>query len=153
LNTLAPLNAIAASYLREALDCYAGGYHKASAVMLGSAVESLVLELRDNLSQRMGLLGHEVPKKLGNWRIKTVLDEFQQIVDGKKSSLQHDLREEFYAYWPAFTQQIRAVRNEAGHPSSVDPVSQESAHASFLVFPLLARLANRLNDWIANHLN
>lgn len=152
LNSLAPLNSIATSYLSEALDCYVGAHHKAAAVMVGAAAESLVLELRDHLSQRLTALGQTVPAKLGDWRIKTVLDEMHQIVDGKKSTLQHDLREEFYAYWPAFTQQIRAVRNDAGHPSSVDPVSPESAHASFLVFPLLARLAFRLNDWVANQL-
>lgn len=152
LHSLAPLNPIAASYLSEGLDCYVGGHHKAAAVMVGAAAESLVLELRDNLSQRLGTLGQNVPAKLGDWRIKTVLDELQQIVEGKKATLQHDLREEFCAYWPAFTQQIRAVRNEAGHPSSVDPVSPESAHASFLVFPLLARLAHRLNEWVCNQL-
>ena len=146
LHSLAPLNPIATSYLSEALDCYVGGHHKAAAVMVGAAAESLVLEVRDHLSQRLAALGRTVPAKLGDWRIKTVHDELQLIVDANKSTLQHDLREEFYAYWPAFTQQIRAVRNDAGHPSSVDPVSPESALASFLVFPLLARLANRLND-------
>jgi hypothetical protein len=84
LQSLAPLNAIAASYLSEGLDCYVGGHHKAAVVMLGATAESLVLELRDHLSQRLGTLGHVVPAKLGDWRIKTVLDELQQIVDGKK---------------------------------------------------------------------
>jgi hypothetical protein len=152
LNSLAPLNPVASSYLSEALDCYVGGHHKASAVMTGAAAESLVLELRDRLSQRLHTLGQTVPPKLGDWRIKTVLDELQHIVEGKKSTLQHGLREEFYAYWSAFTQQIRAARNDAGHPSSVDPVSPEAAHASLLVFPLLARLAYRLNDWATNQL-
>lgn len=120
--------------------------------MLGGASESIVLELRDHLVQRLGELGQSPPSKLGDWRVKTVLDELQQFVDARKGTLPRELREEFSAYWPAFTQQIRAVRNDAGHPSSVDPVSPESAHASFLVFPLLAQLASRLHEWVASHL-
>jgi hypothetical protein len=62
------------------------------------------------------------------------------------------LREEFEAYWPAFTQQIRATRNEAGHPTSVDPVTADAVHASLLIFPELARLAKRLELWVKNDL-
>jgi hypothetical protein len=153
LHTLAPLNPVAMSYLVEGLDCYVGGHHKAAAVTLGGASESIVLELRDHLVKRLGELGQAVPPKLNDWRVKAVLDEMQQFVDARKATLPHDSREEFSAYWPAFTQQIRAVRNDAGHPSSVDPVSPESAHASFLVFPLVARLAARLNDWIDQQLS
>lgn len=152
LHSLAPLSQIAMSYLTEGLNCYIGGHYKASAVMLGGASESMVLELRDHLGQRLGELGQIVPPKLADWRVKTVLDEFQQFIETRKGTLPRELREEFFAYWSAFTQQIRAVRNDAGHPSSVDPVSPESAHASFLVFPLLAQLAARLHEWIADSL-
>jgi hypothetical protein len=107
--------------------------------MIGGATESVVLELRDHLVHRLGELGQVVPPKLSDWPIKTVLDELQQYVDARKGTLPRELRDEFSAYWPAFTQQIRVVRNDAGHPSSVDPVSPEAAHASFLVFPLMCQ--------------
>lgn len=152
VGTLAKLNPIAQSYLTEGLKCYVAGHYKAAAVMLGGASESVVLDLRDHLTQRLGELGQPVPAKLTDWRIKTVLDEFQRFVDTHKATLGHDVREEFTAYWPAFTQQIRAARNDAGHPSSVEPVSPETAHASFLVFPLLAKLAAQVHEWIAGHL-
>lgn len=148
LHSLAQVNPVAMSYLAEGLDCYIGGHYKAAAVMLGGASESLVLELRDHLVRRLGELGQPVPQKLTDWRVKTVLDELQQFVEARKGTIPHESREEFSAYWPAFTQQIRAVRNDAGHPTSVDPVSPESAHASYLVFPLLAQLAARLHEWI-----
>ncbi len=148
VHSLAPLNPVAASYLKEGLDCFVGAHYKAAAVMLGAATESLVLELRDHLVQRLSDLQQEVPPKLNDWRVKTVLDELQTFVDTRKRTLPIELREEFSSYWPAFTQQIRAVRNEAGHPSSVDPVSTETAHASFLVFPLLAQLSARVHEWI-----
>jgi hypothetical protein len=152
LHSLAPLSPVAMSYLTEGLNCYVGGHYKAAAVMIGGAAESMVLELRDHLVQRLSDLGQPIAAKLNDWRIKTVLDELQQFVDGRKTTLPRELREEFSAYWPAFTQQIRAVRNDAGHPSSVDPVSPETAHASFLVFPLLAQLAAGVHEWIAKQL-
>lgn len=152
LHSLAPLNQVAMSYLTEGLNCYIGGHYKAAAVMLGGASESVILELRDHLIQCLEELGEPVPQKLADWRVKAVLDELQEFIDARKGSLPRKSREEFSAYWPAFTQQIRAVRNDAGHPSSVDPVSPESAHASFLVFPLLAQLAARLHEWISNQL-
>lgn len=152
LQSLAPLNSVASSYLTEGLDCYVGGHYKAAAVLLGGASESIVLELRDHLVQRIIELGQPVPPKLLDWRVKTVLDELKQFVDTRKGTLPRELREKFLSYWPAFTQQIRAVRNDAGHPSSVAPVSPESAHASFLVFPLLCQLAADLREWITNQL-
>ena len=62
------------------------------------------------------------------------------------------MREEFEAYWLAFAQQIRATRNDAGHPSSVDPVTEEGVHGSFLVFPNLAKLSNSLSTWVMTNL-
>lgn len=152
VHSLAPLNPVADSYLKEGLDCFVGAHYKAAAVMIGAATESLVLDLRDHLVQRLGDLRQEFPTKLSDWRVKTVLDEMQNFVDARKRTLPIELREEFSSYWPAFTQQIRAVRNEAGHPSSVEPVSPETAHASFLVFPLLAQLSARVHEWIESGL-
>ena len=62
----------------------------------------------------------------------------------------HKLRESFEAYWPAFTQQIRAVRNEAGHPVSVEPVTDRAVHSSLLIFPELAVLSSNIMHWIKN---
>jgi hypothetical protein len=152
LQSKAKLNDVAASYLDEGLDCYVSGHFKASAVMLGAAAESIVLGVRDRLVQRLADIGQPIPNKLNDWRIKTVLDEFQCFVEVKRATLPRSLKDEFFSYWPAFTQHIRAARNEAGHPASVDPVSPETAHASFLMFPLLASLANQVDHWIQHDL-
>jgi hypothetical protein len=61
------------------------------------------------------------------------------------------LAESFSAYWPAFAEQIRGARNDAGHPASVDPVTPETVHAALLIFPELARLAKALEAWIHTH--
>jgi hypothetical protein len=149
VHSVSDLNPIADSYLTEGLYCYVGGHYKAAAVMLGACSESIVLDIRDCLVSRLEELKQPVPKNLLDWRTKTVLDELQSFVEARKSTLPRDVRDEFFSYWLAFTQQIRAVRNDAGHPSSVDPVSLESAHASFLVFPLLAKVASRLRRWLS----
>ena len=153
LASLASLNPIASSYLSEGLECYVAGHYKAAAVMLGCASECLILSLRDTVAARLAELGQKPTPRLMDWRIKTVLDELQALLESQVSHMPRELRDEFSAYWPAFTQQLRAVRNDAGHPSSVDPVSPEAAHAAYLVFPLVAQLANRLNSWATAELH
>jgi len=146
------LNPVANSYLSEGLNCFVAGFYKAAAVMIGGAAESLILELREHLQQKLTELKLPEPKGLSDWRVKTVLDAMYDYLDSRKNSFPRDLREQFEAYWLAFAQQIRASRNDAGHPSSVDPVTEEGVHASFLVFPELAGFANRLAEWISTGL-
>lgn len=143
-----PINVIAASYLSEALQTYNSGCVKATAVMVGAAAESLSLELRDMIVNRINSLGRKVPRALSDWRIKTVLDSLQTTLDPKMPSMPRELADNYRSYWPAFTQQIRSVRNDAGHPAAIDPVTHESVHASLLIFPELASLTLSLKTWI-----
>jgi len=69
-----------------------------------------------------------------------------------RTAFHQNFREEFEAYWAAFAQQIRAVRNDVGHPSTVDPVTPDTVHASLLIFPELAKLQNKLINWVKNDL-
>jgi len=57
------------------------------------------------------------------------------------------LRDRFDMYWSGFAGQLRSVRNDAGHPVSVDPVTPDTVHASLLIFPELASLAEALFRW------
>ena len=149
LASVAKLNAIAQSYLSEGLECFVAGLYKAAAVMLGAAAESLVLEARDTTVATGTSRGISIPKALNDWKLKAVLDSLQQFLGSRAHLMPRELREDFEALWPALTHQIRVVRNDAGHPASVDPVSADSVHASFLLFPDLARLATRVNAWVA----
>jgi hypothetical protein len=153
LSTIARIDLIAMSYLSEGLDCYVNGLFKASAVMVGCAAESVILRLRDLTVVKLTALGKAIPPKLNDWRIKTVADALREFFDGCVGSFDRELREPFEAYWAAFAQQIRAVRNDAGHPISVDPVTPDTVHASLLIFPELARLASSLSNWVNNDLN
>lgn len=145
------LNRISESYLRESVAAFNSGLAKASAVMVGVASEALVLEVRDVLAARMDQLGQPKPGDLANWIVKRVLDAIEQVLAPRKPDMPRSLAEEFDAYWPALVQQIRSIRNEAGHPISVDPVEPETVHASLLLFPKLADLARDLVAWISNH--
>lgn len=142
------LNLVAMSYICEAVRTYNANCFKATAVMVGCAAESLVLELRDELVKKIEASGTPAPKKLNNRSIRTVLKAMETEIDGKKTSMDWKLLEAFEGYWPAFTTQIRTIRNDAGHPTSVDPVSDQEALASLLTFPLLAVLIDNLRTWV-----
>jgi hypothetical protein len=146
LALIAPLNNVAMSHLTEGLDCYVGGLFKAAAVMVGGAAESVILDLRDSTAQKLKTLNKPIPRPLEDWRIKTVTDGLRDFLDEQKAHFSRDLRDEFEAYWSAFALQIRAARNDAGHPASIAPVTPDKVHASLLIFTGLARLANNLAD-------
>lgn len=146
----APLNPIADSYLKEAIHSYNNNCYKASAVMIGAAAESIILVLREVLVTKIQGLTRTPPRDLLDWRIKKILESIKKEIESKKADIPTALFESFEAYWPAFTQQIRASRNEAGHPSSIDPVTEETVHASLLIFPELAKLASELTAWISS---
>lgn len=143
------LNPIADSYLKEAVHTYNSNCFKAAAVMIGAASESVVFELRNKLQSKIQEIGKTSPKDLNDWRTKKVLDAIKKEIESKKATIPTALFESFEAYWPAFVQQIRTSRNEAGHPSSIEPVTEEIVHASLLIFPALAKLTSELTAWIA----
>jgi hypothetical protein len=147
--TAGELNPVARSYLEEGLNCFVADLYKSSAIMVGAAAEIVLLDLRDNLVKKLQALGREVPNRLQDWKLKVILNALESFFDNVKSQFDPNLRDEYEAYWPAFNQFIRSTRNEAGHPKSVDPISNDSAHAAFLIFPEQVKLANRLNGWVS----
>ena len=149
LRSVGHLNPVAHSYLTEGLDCYGSGFYKAAAVMIGAASESLIIEIRDAVKAKLIATAVPEPKGLSDWRVKTMLDSLHSLLEAKKSGFPRDLREDFDACFLAFAQQIRSSRNDAGHPTSVDPVREEAVHASYLVFPDLAKLSSRICSWVA----
>jgi hypothetical protein len=153
LESLAKLSDITTSYLREGLECYVAGRHKAAAVMVGAAAESIILELRERVIEKLTALGKPVPSNLKDWRAKTVTDALTKVFASIDPKSQRELHDRFDAYWAAFPHQIRTVRNDAGHPTNIDPVSADAVHASLLVFPELAKLAAELGSWVDVHLS
>jgi hypothetical protein len=151
VTSLTTLNDVAESYIDEALVTYNSNAFKATAVMVGAAAESLVLEIRDELVTRMKAMKAKVPGDLEDWRMKRVLDALQREFDMRKKEMPKELADEIGSYWPAFTQQIRSTRNDAGHPMSVDPVTPEAVQGALLIFPELARLAGEIRTWAVTY--
>jgi hypothetical protein len=150
IDAVASINPIARSYLDEALRCYVADLYKASAVMVGGSAESLIIELRDEVSAKLAAKGQASSSDLKDWRVARILTGLKAVLDAQK--LPTDLRGRYEAFWPAFTQQIRTARNDAGHPSAVDPVTPETVHASLLIFPELLKLATDLRAWVSQTL-
>jgi hypothetical protein len=149
LRTAAKLPSTADAYIAEAVATYNTACFKAAAVMVGAASETLLLALRDAIVARLGTLVRKPPSALTDWRAKTVLDAISTELTTHAKSMPVKLRESFQYNWPAFLQQIRASRNDAGHPASVDPVTGEAVHASLLIFPELVKLSADLEAWVA----
>lgn len=145
------LDPIARSYIEEAIATYSAGCFKAAAVMVGGAAERLLLRVAGQLQLRLASLKLPVPKALGDWRVKTVRDAVAATLAPHAKSMPKPLSEAFGAYWPAFVEQIRGARNDAGHPASVDPVTPETVHAALLIFPELVKLSRALEGWIQAH--
>jgi hypothetical protein len=152
LDSVATLNPISRSYLLEGLDCYVAGLIKASAVMIGAAAEGIVIELAKHTELKLISLNRTPPKGLSDWKVKTLSEALRSIFETQKNTMESELRESVVANWPGFSYQIRATRNEAGHPTSVEPVTSDRVHAAFLTFPELAKLANKLGEWVTNDL-
>jgi hypothetical protein len=52
--------------------------------MVGAAAESLILELRDVVRNRMKRLKQREPKGFGDWRVKVVLDALYAELDSRR---------------------------------------------------------------------
>ena len=144
------LTATARSYVVEALDCYVAGLYKASAVMIGAAAEASILEIGDLVVAKFQEVEKPVPSQLNSLNIKTVTDALWRVFQAIDKKTHRELREKFDAHWGALTHEIRTTRNDAGHPTSIDPVTPESVHASLLLFPVLAGLTGELLKWVVD---
>ena len=141
------LDPVTESYVREALRTFNADCIKAAAVMTGVAAESLVLRVRDALVARLvysGTIGAHEPRRVAD---QAGAGRTPRNDRSRKPIMPEALFDRFEGNWPAFTLQIRAARNEAGHPVGVDPITPEVT--ALLIFPELATLATRLSAWIS----
>jgi hypothetical protein len=149
LRQVATVSPIADSYVQEALKTYEANCHKATAVMIGAASESLILDLRDSLQQRLQALSRVPSFELKAKNIHTVHRAINKTLSAYFHLMPVELKEEFESYWLTFAQQIRAGRNRAGHPNSINPVTPEIVHSAMLAFPQLAIFTTKLKKWLA----
>jgi hypothetical protein len=141
------------SYVEEGVRTFEAGCYKATAVMVGAAAESLVLNVRDALVARLTTLAAAIPPQLNDWRVKTVRDAIETEIENRRAQLHRPLYERFSGFWMSISDQMRIVRNDAGHPISVDPVTHDTVHGNLLLFPSFAELVNDLIPWIKTSLD
>lgn len=149
LKALMAPNPVAMSYAEEALMTYNHGCNKATAVLVGCAAESMLLQVRDALCQKLTRDGTSpIPRDLKDWRPKKVLGAVKTQLEKYKTDMPSALNEAVEAHWSGLTHQIRVARNDAGHPKSVDPVTPDTVHANLLMLPVLAKLVADLLEWM-----
>ncbi|MBN1656503.1 MAG: hypothetical protein JXA30_22220 [Deltaproteobacteria bacterium] len=148
IKSLQTRNPVAWSYIAEAVETYAAGCFKATAVILGAAAEAQVLELRDEMVSRLNAKGTAIPRGLQDWRVKTARDSVTKELEARKGALPQRTREVFQGFWIPVTETMRIARNDAGHPSSIEPVEQADVHAGLLLFPRLVELVSELKIWV-----
>lgn len=134
-------NAVALSYVTEAVDAYNAGLVKAAAVMLGAASEAIVLQIRDVLREQLTNASRTVPNKLASDKAKPIIEGIYEELSKHKAKIPK-VDETMQAYWVALTNLIRMARNDAGHPATIEPVTRQAVHAALLLFPQLVQLAN-----------
>ena len=142
------VNAIARSYIEEAVDTYNAGFKKSAALNLGIASESLVLELRDEL---VSALGDNASKKLKNWQLKPLIAAIETELNQLRANFPRELDESVKSTMGGVLQRIRTIRNDTGHAVSVEPVTLESVHAGLLLFPHETRLIYELIAWLRDY--
>ena len=142
------INDVASSYLREALETYNNNCFKASAVMIGAASESLILEIRDNFVAKITDKGETASSKFKDKRINAVINKISNEIETNKETMPDKLYDSFSVHFNSFIGQIRISRNDAGHPKSIFPVDEETVHSNLLIFPTLLKLVYGIDKWI-----
>ena len=120
-------------------------------VLVGSAVERILLRIRDAVVQQLTHQEQPVPKPLVAWQIATVFDAVTEALRPIEKQMSWELREAFEIYWPALLDQVRAARQAAWHPKGIDPVGADAARAALVLFPELARLGSEVREFVRQH--
>ena len=148
LQSNSSLSDVSISYVKEALKTYNADCWRASAVMLGAALESAILDLRNKLVNNLGEENVTSKLKNKNSSIKVTIKAIESKLNEYKAAMDYDLKEWYDELWSSMILLIRKARNDAGHPSSLISVTPELTHASFLRFHPLAKLLRDLGAFI-----
>ncbi len=144
---------VAASYVREGLSTFNHACPTATAVLVGAAAESMIIGLRDATATKLATVGY--PKEAKALRdadkIKLVIDALAKVYD-QKIPTRTPLRERYEASWSTLSHRGRMLRNDAGHPTKLDPVSRDDARTMLILFLTLAELVAELHTFVTNDL-
>jgi len=141
------LDSIIRMYIEQALGSFTNGNYLACAVMIGGALEKLIMNVIADFGERLSDDQKEryFKKVLKQDHIKKRFEEFMKFfeAEGFKAGLEQTLKEKLDTSFPAIINIIRITRNEVGHPTGriIDP---EEAEAYLLLAKEALLFANAL---------
>ena len=131
-------DAIALSYLDEAVGAWSAGLYRSSAVMLGCACERLVILLAEAFSKVGGPQATKVSKLAANIpsKISALFDAISNALMNLNGpqKLPGNLRDALDRKLLPVFEHARGLRNKSGHPTTAE-VSDQDAEAGLLLFP------------------
>ncbi len=133
-----PMDQTAERYVAEAVDAWAAGLYRASAVMTGVACERLILLLAES-TVAAGVGGAPLASELrsaGHEPISRVFGKLRHALLSltEDRALPSELRDALDRRLSAIFDHARILRNASGHPSA-EEVSADEAEAGLLLFP------------------
>jgi len=81
---------------------------------------------------------------------RLIADMTTELKKGKNDDLRK-LVEDAEARLLPLAADFRKLRNDAGHPTSLDPIHQADVHCNMLVFPMTAKLFASLKKWVCEN--
>jgi hypothetical protein len=148
-NQVPHLDPIVDLYLKEALNSFRSGNYLAVAVMTGVASERVLIVLRDAIHS--AIPGGDRKKKLmeatENQTAKRIYEAISDRIDPIREQLPEELQESIGTQLDGIFQEIRRTRNDAGHPTG-RVIERDEAYALLQLFPVYAKSAYALIDWL-----
>lgn len=149
IRSIAPnLDAIALSYLGEALECFQRGTFTASIILLGVVSEKIILDLANIVQQNLsGKNADNLLKIIKNSGIARIHTEMRKRLSPYISQFPDSLSDGLEGYLGGIFQIIRTHRNQAGHPSG-SMIDRMTALGLFYSFPFYCQRVSELTEYI-----
>jgi hypothetical protein len=146
------LDSIIDLYLREALNSFRSGNYLAVAVMVGVASERILIVLRDAIRNAMPQEDRRASftQATDNQSVKRIHEALGKRIDPLREQLPGALQESIGTELDGIFDAIRRTRNDAGHPTG-RAIEREEAYALLQLFPVYAKCAYALIDWLTSH--
>ncbi len=146
------LDPVAILYLQEALNSFRAGNFIAAAIMMGVASEQILILLRDAI--RNAIPEDNRKKKLmaatENQAARRIYEEVIKRVDPIHDQLPQSLQQSIGTELEGIFHLVRRTRNDAGHPTG-RLIDRDEAYALLQLFPVYAKSAYGLMDWLRVH--
>ena len=128
------------NYLEEAVKAFNSDCLKSSAVMLGAASEKAILILFDLFSSKITDAAKKTrfDRDTESWMVSTKFrglhDRLILMNNAHKFPRGSDLNDIVVRDMPGFFDMVRRLRNAAGHPELIAPISEETVFLNLRVF-------------------